>query len=683
MPTEFADLEIALRGRGDGIYSASFLYSAPEADDAGEHAFTAEPELELNPAELARLGNESYPKALSAAFFTEKVKDAFLKSVLLTEQSKQKLKLRVRLSIEAGALELHKIRWETLRHPGDPAISLFAGENIIFSRFLASGQDWRPIRLRAKGNLTALVVIGNPESLLDQEESSGLKPLDVAEQFASAKKALAGMKILGLGKDLPAELSEGAATLENIKAQLAAGVDILYLVCHGTLDKLKGPLLWLEEEKPTAGSALCQCIWGLEERPRLVVLASCQSAGKGGGDLAGLGPRLVEVGVPAAVAMQSNIQTGTAQIFMDRFFMALSEDGQIDRAMSVARGAILAEPDAWVPVLFMRLKRGSIWYVPGFGETFEHWDAICGFSKNGECVPIIGPDVAEHVFGTTRSLAAEVAEKSRFPMEQHNNTDLAKVAQVITILNSRKAAENAVQGVLKERLKRSQAGDTGMDQVLDEIAARGIQQADDPLTIAAKLKAKVFLNASGNSLFAAYLRQAGKEPVEIDWPWRDERRDGALEADLPEPTEMRPLLYYVFGQTKMFNKPGTPRRPDTWALTEDDLFDYLIKTTRYRLVPGVVKEALVTGSILFLGFPLDDWKFRVLFRQIMSLEGIAEAMNFNHAGVQVDPGEGVFGDVKKVKTYLETYFTKTINVDLFWGSSTDFLRELKKQMEKT
>ena len=674
MQTCYSDFEIAIRQRAEGVYSASFRYNAP--DDDAEHAFESAPELILDPAALTN------PKALTEAFFIDPVKRAFEQAIALTEQSKQKLTLRVRLAIEPGAIALHKLRWETLRHPSNPSLSLFAGQQIIFSRFLSSGQDWRPVRVRAKTDLTALVVIGNPESLAEQEEDSGLKPLVAREQLDAAQRALAGVRIIALGKDLPAEVSQGPATIENIRTQLATGVDILYMVCHGTLDRIKGPMLWLEEEKLTEGTALAQCIWGLDERPRLVVLASCQSAGRGGGDLAGLGPRLAEVGVPAVVAMQNNIEVSTAQTFMECFFKALMEDGQIDRAMSVARQAILNQPDAWVPVLFMRLKRGAIWYVPGFAEDFEHWDAILGFLRNGECVPIIGPDLAEHIFGSSRTLASQLARKSGFPLEQHNETDLAKVAQFIAIHNSRKAAENAVEETFKAQLKRTQGPDFNMDGALEGIAARGFQNPDDPLTIAAKLKAKVFLNASSNSLFAAYLRQAGKTPIEVDLSWRDERRNDAEEAELPEPTETNPLVYYVFGRTKMFDKSGTPRRPDTWALTEDDLFDYLIKTTRYKLVPWVVKDALVNNSLLFLGFPLEDWKFRVLFRQIMSLEGIAQAKDFNHTGVQVDPGEGVFADATRVKEYLEDYFSKSINVDLFWGSSSDFLRTLRKAMDQ-
>ena len=54
-------------------------------------------------------------------------------------------------------------------------------------------------------------------------------------------------------------------------------------------------------------------------------------------------------------------------------------------------------------------------------------------------------------------------------------------------------------------------------------------------------------------------------------------------------------------------------------LTEDDYFDYLIGSTRNaELRPSVVKAALARSSLLFLGFRLEEWDFRVLFRSILA-----------------------------------------------------------------
>jgi len=45
------------------------------------------------------------------------------------------------------------------------------------------------------------------------------------------------------------------------------------------------------------------------------------------------------------------------------FFRELLRDGQIDRAVAVARSAVSDRPDFWMPVLFMRLKNGCIWHA--------------------------------------------------------------------------------------------------------------------------------------------------------------------------------------------------------------------------------------------------------------------------------------------------------------------------------
>ena len=66
--------------------------------------------------------------------------------------------------------------------------------------------------------------------------------------------------------------------------------------------------------------------------------------------------------------MQGNVTMQTVDQFMPVFFQELQRDGQLDRAIAVARGAVRERPDWWMPVLYMRLKSGRIWYAPGFAE---------------------------------------------------------------------------------------------------------------------------------------------------------------------------------------------------------------------------------------------------------------------------------------------------------------------------
>ena len=96
----------------------------------------------------------------------------------------------------------------------------------------------------------------------------------------------------------------------------------------------------------------------------------------------------------------------------------------------------------------------------------------------------------------------------------------------------------------------------------------------------------------------------------------------------------------------------------------------------------VVSGKLVQNSLLFLGFSLNDWKFRVLFRLIMAFAGRKEIERQHHVGVQIDPEDHSIEDVERSKKYLAKYFGSA-NVNIYWGSSADFLAELREQLENT
>jgi hypothetical protein len=136
--------------------------------------------------------------------------------------------------------------------------------------------------------------------------------------------------------------------------------------------------------------------------------------------------------------------------------------------------------------------------------------------------------------------------------------------------------------------------------------------------------------------------EAGKRPEERYAFWK--RGLTPPEPYDKEPTVGAPLVYHMLGHF---------REPDSLVLTQDDHFDYLIGASRNKaLVPNVVGHALTGSSLLFLGFQLTDWSFRVLFRLIMSQEGAALRKRFPHAAVQVDPEGNQLIDVEEVRKYL-------------------------------
>ena len=304
---------------------------------------------------------------------------------------------------------------------------LATDENIIFSRFITSPY-WGPIELKSKGELHALVAVSSPIDVAPH--------IDLDEEFKRVEEGLEGVTIR--------KLPDGGkhTTLENLLDILRGDpkIDILYLVCHGSLDK-EQPCLFLENDQGymdrVSGKELALRMKHIRNRPRLVVLISCQSAGNGTGDaLAAIGPRLADIGVPAVIAMQHDFSFETAARFVPTFFRELSRDGQIDRAVAAARGAVRDRPDAWVPVLIMRLKSGRLWYIPGFWDQnkgFEKFPAQANNIKKGRYTPILGPGLVEPILGDLRAIARYWADNYNYPLNPRDRESLPQVAQFLTI----------------------------------------------------------------------------------------------------------------------------------------------------------------------------------------------------------------------------------------------------------
>jgi hypothetical protein len=360
--TEYPDLEIGLHAQDADLYRVEARLRLV-GEDAERERLATVPSFDVDDLGADASDSDAYGRKLTQLLFASESLRSFLDGAWAAAAASGSASLRLRLNIGPALPKLHNLRWETLRHPYQSDRRLATDEGILFSRYLGSA-DWRAVRPQPRGDLGALVVIANPAGLASQQpRGRTLMPVDVAGELARAETGLAGIPFTPLA-------SGGSATLGGIDAGLRAGCDILYLVCHGAL--LKGePHLWLEDEAGnvalTAGAELVTRMGEMRQPPRLVILASCQSAGDGdewastdGGALAALGPRLAQVGVPAVVAMQGDVLMQTVAGFAPVFFEELQRDGQIDRAMAVARRVVRDQPDWWVPVLFTRLESGRL-----------------------------------------------------------------------------------------------------------------------------------------------------------------------------------------------------------------------------------------------------------------------------------------------------------------------------------
>lgn len=679
---EAADLEIGLHRRDVTSYAVDLRFVHPQSDaDVRLLRGSDLPLVRFDYDHLRSriLNTVAYGQALTQSLFSDPELVAAFGQASAAAHTLD-VPLRVRLFIGPSAPDLHALRWETLCLPGstDP---LLTNEHILFSRYLSS-TDWRPVRLRPKRDLRALVFVANPTDI----EAYQLSPVDVHGEVARAQESM--------GNDVATTVlaAHGDATLDTLIAHLRDGYDILYLVAHGVI-KDGEPYLWLEDTHGTTaittGRDLVRQMRDLRERPRLVVLASCQSAGSGddrhsqdGGTLAALGPRLAELGIPAVLAMQDRVSMRTVATFLPVFFRELLRDGQIDRAMAAARGAVQARHDWWVPVLFLRLKNGCIWYVPGFGDErtgFERWPALLKNIHRGQCTPLLGTHLSE-LLGTQLEIAHRWSDTHTYPLEPYRSEHLSQVAQYLAVTQQPMFPRDDLLDQLRHeillRYGEKFPEDAHQGTLEDLLALVGhIRRTNeaDPYRLLADLPFPVYLTANFTNLLTEALRAAGKHPVVEICRWNEyiETLPSVYDTE-PNylPDVQRPLVYHLFGHLS---------EPDSLVVTEDDYFDYLIGfSANDDLVPAPVNEALADNGLLFLGFQPDDWDFRILFRSLAKLWVGRRRRRYINIAAQIAPDENRMQEPVRARRYLEAYFQEA-NIDIYWGTVEDFARDMLVQ----
>ena len=312
MDDEYYTLSISIH-RFSEDYQVEISHTDPSSD-ARVAPLWGEAELDMGHLLALQSAHEEYGKALARQLFSdEQVLEHFVRVETAAQAAARPL--RVLICIDRSAQELLGLRWELLRHPrsGEP---LSTSEHTLLSRFMVS-RDWRPVKLRTRGELTALVAVSapSPEGL----EQLKLAPVDFEREMAGVRGALGDIEVHTLGG--PGE----PVSLDALIRRLRDDIDILYLVIHGIFGRTRAPGLVLQDEtgEPVVikGEELAARIGELRHVPRLVVLASCQSAGNGSAMegttvQASLAGRLADAGVPAVIAMQGQVSMATIQAMM-------------------------------------------------------------------------------------------------------------------------------------------------------------------------------------------------------------------------------------------------------------------------------------------------------------------------------------------------------------------------------
>jgi hypothetical protein len=152
---------------------------------------------------------------------------------------------------------------------------------------------------------------------------------------------------------------------------------------------------------------------------------------------------------------------------------------------------------------------------------------------------------------------------------------------------------------------------------------------------------------------------------------------------LPSVFEVDPSYYPTSDEPLVYHLLGLDAYPASMVLTEDDYLDFLVTISAdRRIVPRRVKQALSDSSLVLLGYDLQGWDFRVLFRGLIARK--RSTRRTLSVAIQLAPAADETGqpaEIDSAQSYLERYFDKA-NFKIYWGSPGGFVQDLWNKWEK-
>jgi hypothetical protein len=283
------------------------------------------------------------------------------------------------------------------------------------------------------------------------------------------------------------------------------------------------------------------------------------------------------------------------------------------------------------------------------------WNRLLGRIKDLKCTPFIGAAASLPVLRTGGAIAKQWSADHDYPLE--DDDDLARVAQYLAV-----------------------AGDpmTPKELMSDEIKGKGPPDFSDPKephAMLADLGLPLYITTNYDDFMAQALEDRGREPVQEICKWNDYHEvvdDPAPLADDREyePTPEKPVVYHLHGRYQI---------PESMVLTEDDYLEFLVTLAERSdpdqyssLIPHQVARALSSTSLLFVGYGLKDWDFRVMHRGLV-MRGNATLRRMS-VTVQLELTE-------EAQKYLDKYFERNA-VSVVWRNAAEFTVDLRERWSR-
>lgn len=281
-------------------------------------------------------------------------------------------------------------------------------------------------------------------------------------------------------------------------------------------------------------------------------------------------------------------------------------------------------------------------------ETLEEkdWEVLLGRIKDKKCTPFVGAGACYGSLPVGGEIAGGWAQEHGYPLEDCD--DLARVAQFLAVTRDPMFPKEE----LCRRFKHCELPD--------------FTNPEEPHRVLADLPLPIYLTTNYDDFMIKALESRHRDPKREICRWNRfiEGEPSVFDSEEGfEPTVANPVVFHLHGHHEL---------PESLVVTEDDYLDFLVSVWRRDILPPRIQRALTGASLLFVGYSLRDWDFRILFRGLVgSMEGSLRRMN---VAVQLVPQN------RNVQNYLDSYFDR-LDVRIYWGTARDFAAELRERWE--